>query len=226
MSLSAVSQNRPDLDALKTIFGISDTSLNISILPFEALSGNYDILIEGLHIGESKTGNKRGYKVIWPSPLIYGTNVLFINPKQIYLRTEHENPYPNYLYWIININPDQYKLIAKNLESRLAIDMTDKTTAYSYYRTFLYNDIIEEEPMPYDWTYKEILAHKKDYKKKLYLNFINILKSLNKILKSNDLSILLPSFKEFCAVKPIRTLYSSEEYNDEFNSIEYKSGNK
>jgi hypothetical protein len=144
-----------------------------------------------------------------------------VNPKQIYLRTEHDNPYPNHLYWIINICTEQYNSIKKTISAQSGNSLSDKTTVNSLYKTFEYIYSAEEEPIPYEWTYKEIISHKKDYKKKLYNNFTDILRSWNKVILQKELRLSVPSFKEFSSVKPIRTLYLREEYGDEFNDIKY-----
>lgn len=226
LAINSFSQKTPDLDSLKIIEGIPDTSLNISILPYEALNGNFDILVEGFHYEENPKEHRRGYKICWPSAVISGNNVLYINHRQIYLRTEHDNPYPDFLYWIINISQEQYKIIEKAILKMVNTELTNKTADNYFYNTFIYNEAIEEEPIPYEWTYNEIIKHKEDYKKKLFLNFRDILKSFNEFLRSDDLQILVPTFKEFCKVKPIRTLYFREEYGDEFNNIEYKMKSK
>jgi hypothetical protein len=220
---NSFSQNKPPIDSLKIIEGIQDTSLKVSIIPKEALDGNYDLLVEGIYYGGKTSNSYRGYKIFWKSPLISGRNVIYVNPKQIYLRTEHDNPYPNHLYWIIDICNEQYISIEKVINEQNGNLLADKTAINSNYKTLEYNYSVEEQPIPYEWTYKEIISHKKDYKKKLYINFADILRSWNKAIPQKELQLYIPSFKEFSSVKPIRTLYLREEYGDEFNDIDYKT---
>ncbi len=218
---NSFSQKVKPIDSLKIIEGIQDTSLKISIIPIEALNGSFDILVEGIYYDIEHPHKLRGFKIFWNSNVISGRNVICINPKQIYLRTEHDNPYPSYLYWIINISSEQYIAISKIINDQTGNIFSDKTTANSLYKTLQYNYPVEEETIPYDWTYKEILKHKKDYKMKLYTNFRDILKLFNKATKQKELQIPLPSLKEFDGVKPIRTIYLMEQYGDEFNDIKY-----
>ena len=47
-------------------------------------------------------------EIEWDAPEIDGDYQLVITPEQIYVRSSHDNPNPNKIYFAININPGQY----------------------------------------------------------------------------------------------------------------------
>jgi hypothetical protein len=53
------------------------------------------------------------YMIFWnDSPSIDGSFILVIHPKQIFLRSSHDNPNPNKIYWFSSISTEQYKEIS------------------------------------------------------------------------------------------------------------------
>jgi hypothetical protein len=63
----------------------------------------------------NKSNSKiRNFEISWRSLCIDGTYYLQITPEQIYLYSGHENPNPNMLYWIININNEVLNSLRKN----------------------------------------------------------------------------------------------------------------
>lgn len=57
-----------------------------------------------------------GYQINWPAPEIDGRYVLVVTGKQLYLRSGHDNPNPNALYWMVGITPMQYNAIVKKIK--------------------------------------------------------------------------------------------------------------
>ncbi|SNA79799.1 hypothetical protein DK150_450006 [Flavobacterium psychrophilum] len=59
----------------------------------------------------------RNFEFNWRSLCTDGTYYLKITPEQIYLYSGHENPNPNRIYWIININKLVYITLRKNYKN-------------------------------------------------------------------------------------------------------------
>ncbi|WP_462220302.1 hypothetical protein [Ferruginibacter sp.] len=56
---------------------------------------------------------KKCFRFFWNSICNDGSYYLTITPEQIYFSSGHDNPNPNYLFWVINITNSQYQLLKK-----------------------------------------------------------------------------------------------------------------
>lgn len=59
--------------------------------------------------------NNRPIEFYWFSICNDGDYKLTVTPEQIFFSSGHENPNPNYLFWVININRGYYENIRRNL---------------------------------------------------------------------------------------------------------------
>lgn len=100
-------------------------------IPLSYLSDSTDgIIYTFREIGKVKTTNKI-FKIHWNSRCIDGTYNLTITPLQIYLTSSHENPNPNMLYWVLNIDSLTFDQIVKGFQkSKLG---QNKSASYSYF---------------------------------------------------------------------------------------------
>jgi hypothetical protein len=58
------------------------------------------------------------YMITWnDTPAIDGDFMLVVHPKQLFLRSGHNNPNPNYVYWVKPLSEDQYVKIVKFLDA-------------------------------------------------------------------------------------------------------------
>jgi len=71
-------------------------------------------------LGDDRTTT--GYYCInWAdAPAIDGTFMLLVNSAQLILRSGHENPNPDFIYWFTDLKPGQYRPIEKALTSSRA----------------------------------------------------------------------------------------------------------
>ena len=57
------------------------------------------------------------YMIAWNEPGIDGDFMLVVHPTQLFLRSGHNNPNPNYVYWVERISEGQYTSIVKFLDA-------------------------------------------------------------------------------------------------------------
>jgi hypothetical protein len=209
-------------DSLKIIEAKHDSIYHVEVLPLSALHGDYDLVIEGFEIITDSTRPMRGFRISWPGTFISGRNLMVINPRQIFLKTEHDNPYPDYLYWIIDIDTMQYRLISRNLFSHLNDKFDDHSNIYLDFYLLTYKDPAGELSLPDHWTDKEIRKHNMDYRNKLYMNLCRLLRMFNASLTRHGKEIRIPGRNEFIGIKPVRIVYSMEQYDDQLKTIIYK----
>jgi hypothetical protein len=79
------------------------------------------ILKEGITIPEPcpRTAwvEPKRYMVTWNEPAIDGDFMLVVHPTQLFLRTGHNNPNPNYVYWVEHLAEDQYATLVTFLDA-------------------------------------------------------------------------------------------------------------
>lgn len=58
------------------------------------------------------------YMITWnDTPGIDGQFMLVVHPKQLFLRSGHDNPNPNYVYWVEQLSEGQYARLVKFLDA-------------------------------------------------------------------------------------------------------------
>jgi hypothetical protein len=76
----------------------------VFVLPTDALTA-----FDAIHLSPELEGSEQALSISWRSPRIDGRFVLVLTPLQIYLRSGHDNPNPNYLYWLAPLSPAQFE---------------------------------------------------------------------------------------------------------------------
>jgi hypothetical protein len=193
----------PENDSLRIVYAEYDSTDKIQLIPTNALSGDYDFLIIGFDYDTTEVAEKKAIEISWPSLYIDGRYDLVITPKQIYLRSEHENPNPNFLYWITNINREQFELIKNYLNKQNNKKLHDCTNEFSYRQSFFYNSYTKEKFTNKNWTDMQ------------YENFSRIVDLINNPLKSKNKSIKIPDFSNFESIKPLRLIFGLEEIDSQ-----------
>ncbi len=83
-------------------------------IPLNYLTDSVKGLVMPIEFYPSKD-KKKNYPVgiFWNSWCIDGRYEIKITPEQIYLISSHENPNPNFLYWVMNIDIETYNILKK-----------------------------------------------------------------------------------------------------------------
>jgi hypothetical protein len=208
-----VNAQRENSDSLKVIYSYTDTVSKIEIIPRDALNGCFDGLIikykltlpsnfglDSLLKVDFPSINKSAFEpeleIKWNAQSIDGRYILVINPKQIYLKSSHDNPNPKYLFWLSDIDSSHYRLIKQFLTNNNQADYFDNGgDGFSYLCSICEN----EEFLNDSWI---------DLR---YDNFSKILKILNLQLIEKDQLILIPNFEKFQDITPLQIAYNVED---------------
>ncbi len=193
-------------DSLKILNVQVDSVFKVKIIPENALNGNFDLLVTGF----SKDFNKNKIEISWSSNYIDGRYVLIITPRQIYLRSNHDNPNPNYLYWLTDISEKQFLLIKDYLDKSESNLIHAYTSKNSNCLTYFFEKAKIEKPRKNKWTNKR------------YDNFLTVINFINKPLTSSKERILVPNKNDFEEIKILRLVIDIFELQDQIKMIKIK----
>lgn len=201
----------------KVLESIWNNQHEVNVIPEDALSGNYSVLVYPYVLREAKqNGIIYALDISWESAAIDGRYIMEITPLQIVLYSQHDNPNFNYLYWMHNLKEGEYPLIKAHLE-KLASDDTDiLTDSYSGKLCFMYNWLFADPVLRnpdkvirvrdhtiYEKLYQQLV---RDH---LYLNAFLVVKEINECLKSRYIEF--PLKDEFFSTKIIRMINDKSE---------------
>ncbi len=85
-------------------------------IPNAALADTVQGIYYQLKNDKKVNANKRPIKFYWTSTCNDGSYNLTITPEQIFFSSSHDNPNPNFLFWVIEIDSSQYRQIRIGLQ--------------------------------------------------------------------------------------------------------------
>jgi hypothetical protein len=104
--------------------------------------------------------DKRSIQFYWVSTCNDGYYDLTITPEQIYFSSSHDNPNPNFLFWVTDIDSSQYRQIRKGLQQNLPSGFKDLSKNYGQSLTVFYDDKFKDTfSLPAEWTDSIMLQH-------------------------------------------------------------------
>jgi len=196
-----------DTDPLKIIKSQVDSVYNVSIIPDNALTGEFDLLITGQENDLCKKVNTNLIEISWLSMYIDGRYVLVITPRQIYFKSGHDNPNPNHLYWLTRITVTQFVLIRNFLEAKRSSIFHDYTSGNSTNLTYYFDKAKIERYKVDFWTNRR------------YDNFQSLLKLINQPLSKIGEPVLIPSKEDFEKIRNLRLVIDIFELQDQIKMI-------
>jgi hypothetical protein len=200
-----VQAQRPSQD---TVFAAFDPTANTPIIPFSVFESPRALLVlhdpfDTVKIDRAEITRSQ---IIWPAPSIEGSLEMVITRWQIWLRSGHDNPNPNHLYWITDLSKEQHDAITKVL-ARRAREFNEVVPGFGFKRYLYWKKFTPGRALPDDWTDKEIRIHEEDFKRMRHLNAKRLIDMFNRELPSKQ-RIAFPSRKELDAIPPIRWVSS------------------
>ncbi len=175
----------------------TDSTYQVKVIREDIFETDYFALYvpEGLEL--EKQEKKVGFKVLWYSYTDEGRFSLVVNPRQMYLRTGHDNPHPNYLFWLNSITPEIYSKL-----SELSKDTNFINEAYtsetSKYKSYWLKDAISDSASTNEHYY---IA---------YQNLKTIIDKFNSNL-DDDNKIELPNYQDFLKINRLQMVYSAQD---------------
>lgn len=206
-----------DLKVFKARF---DPVNKASIIPDSIFSMRIDLLHLAFPVDTSVSNEKYGYEIRWPSLYVDGSLILTITKRQIYLRSGHNNPNPNYLYWFVNISEEQYRII----ESKINADKNlfeQNPSEYTLYKQLYYRKFKPEKGIPKKWTTKSEERSYKDWLDKKYANTDELISFFDDGLTVDNI-IPFVSKENFEKNEPVRIVFSEEDYEGQIKLIRVK----
>ena len=211
----ALTQN--SFDNLKVFKATFDSLNKASIIPDSIFSIQPDILHLTYPADTTSSSEKYGYEIWWPSTYNDGSLVFTITKRQIYLRSGHNNPNPNYLYWFVNITNEQYKII----ESKINADQTlfkQEPSENTWYRQLYYSKFKSEKGIPKKWTKKKQEQYYKNWLDKKYKNTDDLISFFDNGLTVNNI-IPFVTKNDFEKNKPVRIAFSEKDYGGQIKFV-------
>ncbi len=175
----------------------TDSTYQIKIIREDIFETDYVALYVPEGIELEKQDKKVGFKIFWYSYTDEGRFSLVVNPRQIYLRTGHDNPNPNYLFWLYSITPETYSKLSELSKDTNFINeaYTSETSKYKSY--WLKNAISDS-------------ASTNDHYYIAYQNLKTIIDKFNSNL-DDDNKIKLPNYQDFLKINRFQMVYSAQD---------------
>lgn len=196
-----------DTDSLKIVKSQMDSIYKVQVIPDNVLTGEFDLLITGFEKDSNKRINTNIIEISWSSMYVDGRYILVITPRQIYLRSSHDNPNPNFLYWVTTTSEKQFELIKQFLEIQVDNGISNYSSENSTCLTYFFDKAKIEKYKRNNWTNKR------------YDNFLTLMNLLNEPLMENGEKILIPSKSDFDKNKLLRLVIDIYELQDQIKLI-------
>ena len=120
-------------------------------IPKSILSDEIDAVLI-INKNNAASSQKKTFTLWWNSQCNDGYFNLNITPKQIYFSSSHDNPNPNYLYWVIDIDSIQFSEISKGLRSKTPTGFSNQSKYSDDAYVFHDNKFKDAFKIPEEWT--------------------------------------------------------------------------
>ncbi len=189
-------------DSLRFAYCEYDSIYRITVFPENVLTDGSDIVITGFN--EEIEEKKSLMEISWFSSYIDGTYCFTITPRQMHLRSHHNNPNPNYLYWLEKIDDLKFKLIKEHFDNSKEFENLNVKSRPGYIYSF--KNYFTEEYVNNDW------------EDNMYKNLKVLIAEINKAMKQTESKICIPS-ERLIKQNSVRLLIDKEEYGSQINLI-------
>ena len=190
------------LDSSKFAYCEYDSVNGIIVFPENVLTNDYDFVITGFN--KFKPDKKPMIEISWSSAYIDGIFSFVITPRQMYLRSHHNNPNPNYLYWLEKSDSLNLELIKNHFDNSKLFESLDIQSRPGHVYSFA--KLINEDYLNDNW------------ENKMYDNLSNIIFEINEAINQKDEKIELPSERQIWQAS-VRLLINKQEYDSQIKPI-------
>lgn len=145
---------------------------------------------------------KKPIELIWTSMCNDGYFILYITPEQIFFRSGHDNPNPNYLYWVVDIDSLQFRAIRDGITRNPPKGFQDHSDTYM--SQLLYWDVGYKDgfAIPEEWTEQSEKRFTAYCGQKMQDQLKKFSAILNSYLSRTNKKINLPITSQIPSVKP------------------------
>ncbi|RYZ96152.1 MAG: hypothetical protein EOP47_24440 [Sphingobacteriaceae bacterium] len=150
--------------------------------------------------------NKRPIEFYWHSTCNDGSYILTVTPEQIFFSSSHDNPNPNFLFWVISINASQFLQIQKGLQQNPPPGFKDRLKylkglnesgrIYDESKTVYYDEKFKGNfPIPAEWTDAVMKRHDQYCKSQIKSQLKRYLSIINSYISDPKNKVLFPVVK-------------------------------
>lgn len=129
-------------------------------IPTTALADRVEGILYQLKIGKKVDPEKRPIQFYWISTCNDGYYNLTITPEQIFFSSSHDNPNPNYLFWVVDIDSAQYQQIENGVQRNPPQGFENLSKNYRQSLTVFYDNKFKDTfSIPDEWTDSIMASH-------------------------------------------------------------------
>jgi hypothetical protein len=144
-------------------------------------------------IDRRTNANRRAIRLYWTSSCNDGYYNLTITPEQIFFSSSHENPNPNYLFWVVNIDSSQYQEVNYGIRNKPPIGFENLSKYYWQSLTVLYDQKFTDTfTIPDEWTDHIIERHDTYCKSQINRQLDRYISIINSYISDKTKKVSIP----------------------------------
>lgn len=113
-------------------------------IPASALADSVQAILYQDNMYQKPAHGKTPIKFYWISACNDGYYNLTVTPQQIFFSSSHDNPNPNFLYWVIDIDSFQFNSVRQGLNKKWPADFENLSKHYDNSYTVLYDKYFKD----------------------------------------------------------------------------------
>lgn len=162
-------------------------------IPKSALADSIRAIYFQLKIDRKANIDMRPIEFYWNSTCNDGSYNLIITPEQIFFSSSHDNPNPNFLFWVIDIDTLQFRQIRNGLQQKSLKGFNDFSKNYGESVTVLYDSRFKDTfKIPDEWTDAILKRHEVHCDSQIRCQLERYLSIINGYISNPTKKILLP----------------------------------
>ncbi len=185
-----------------TVFTVLDPVDNLPLIPPALFQQHPYRLMISEPLDTMPPDQVHRYRLSWPAPFIDGDLELVISARQIWLRSVHDNPNPNELFWYADISREQFSGVGMMLKL-YGNEFGEHEREYGSTRFLEWLKPLPQQPQPDAWSDEMIARHTEDFKESRYRNAQKLVEMINGTLAPGA-QIRFPERRELDALRPVR----------------------
>lgn len=147
-----------------------------------------------LKIDKKVNPNKRPVEFYWTSTCNDGYYNFTITPEQIFFSSSHDNPNPDFLFWVIEIDTIQFLQIKKGLQQKPPHGFENISKNYGRALTVFYDSKFKDKfSIPDEWTDTIMKQHEVYCETQIKRQLKQYLSIINSYISGHTKKVLLPA---------------------------------
>ena len=162
-------------------------------------------------IGRKINPLKTPIELYWNSFCTDGDYILMLTPEQIFFTSGHNNPNPNRLFWVFNINTEQYLFVRNGFIKNPPNFFKNLSQYYNGMKYIYYDSTYNDRYMiPAEWNDSIMFVVESYCKKQIEVQISKYMSIINGYITDDNLKIVIPRYAELSKIES--KYFSDEEY--------------